>query len=813
LPVSIRLFYPKEKPGFTDRALVEMGARTATWPKGLPLERTNHMIVFPMYGTSALIELDPTGWHCVSQTPKIKIRKFRGKGNEEELLDKMTVGEYGLMNVDGPQRLPEADVVNIVEGISDLGAVQAVLGPWRDGATEADLRRHVVLSSGGATYHPKIEWMQHFTGKEIRIWPHVGDAKNEGEISGAVWTAAMVKVAKTVRVPKLPLGKDGGKNDVRAWLTEPVGEPGPDGKPIWRTYADLDAYARTFEPVEATDAAAGMSAGDALLKSLGLVVIGEHEGTQRIEVYAETTRKIGTIGDLNRLNHPNLVQFLGRELVDEYVHDGKDPQPGKAMMKDVRTAIADAASDRAFRTANRIGGGAWLVDTDIVLVKAKEAGVIRRTKIERINSPFYKTKLIDLSFDSEEWCDFAEIERYLVEAQRDTWCFDVFQEGAQLFSKWYWKQQAAPRLIASMVIAAWLQTMWIWRPEIFITGDSETGKSLLVETVLPSLFGSLAWKSGKVTEAAIRQKLRHHSKIPIHDEFEHDKHRPAILELYRLGGRGGSASRGTPDHRGVNFFIQHIPWFAAIETGLKRQPDKNRFIMLEMLEIPEDLMGTEKVPTKSQLQTLGLKLLAVGIRHFERIRELAALLKMGKTKGVPGRVLECFSLPCAIAAAIEGLNVPEAKLMMSTWLGQWDFQGQSVKDKVEVLDEIMHSHVRLDHGVTRTVGQLLADHNPGPDTTIALEAVGIRKMIRRTDGERVLFIHPTSVQRHLLRNSDYAGHQLSDYLLRLKGARRSQHLLAGGNPKGIDIPLSTISAVFNIEESGEPPQSGSAGGF
>jgi hypothetical protein len=65
------------------------------------------------------------------------------------------------------------------------------------------------------------------------------------------------------------------------------------------------------------------------------------------------------------------------------------------------------------------------------------------------------------------------------------------------------------------------------------------------------------------------------------DELESDEKRHRILEMFRIGGMGGDVHRGTTDQRGEPCTIQHIPWMAAIESGLKRAADKNRFVRPE----------------------------------------------------------------------------------------------------------------------------------------------------------------------------------------------------------------------------------------
>ena len=161
-------------------------------------------------------------------------------------------------------------------------------------------------------------------------------------------------------------------------------------------------------------------------------------------------------------------------------------------------------------------------------------------------------------------------------------------------------------------------------------------------------------------------------------------------------------------------------------------------------------------------------------------------------------------MPCAIASVVGGLTLEQARMLIEIWLAQWDFSGQAVKDKTELLETIMGSMVKLDRGVQRPVSQLLAEVKMSPDAQeirSALASCGL-KIVTKDDDSEFLFIHPNSVQRHLLRDSQFSGHVISDYLLRLPGAERDLQRLAGRHYKGISIPLLEMKA--SIPDNEEP---------
>jgi len=811
--------YAQGKRGVTMAALEAVGCLAAAWPKGLSAERQNQLLVVPMYGSSLLHEHEPTGWHCAAVHPLRKIRKFAGKGNEEQLLKTMTIGEFGLMGLDGLKRLEDATVVNLVEGLTDLLAAQAALLTARE--LDPQYEKHVVLSTGGSTYHLQPQWLQHFAGKDVRVWGDVGDKDGAGDKGAARQCTILLPVAGAVRNVKLPLGKssDGngdGKNDVRAWLTEPEAKRG---------YAQMDEYARTFTPIEPGDESAQLSAHDAILQSLGLVVLGEYERSQRIEVYCEATKKSSTINDVNKLTVPTLVQLLGPDPIDEHVHDGNEPQPGKYQIKDVRKAIAAAASSKLYFGEHKHGAGAWSIENKLYLVKAREVGIINGAKIETSTMPFVGGHILDIAQSCGEWYQADTLGRYLLEAQRAEWCQDVFEEADRLLRNWYWREKPGPQVATALIIASWLQTTWNWRPQIFFTGESNTGKSMLLGETIAPMFGPLGMYCVKPSAAGISQAMMHHGRVVIIDEFEKDNHRQQIFEMFRMSSQksGGRKYRGSVSHEAVSFVLRHIPWFAAINIGMQKQPDRNRFILFNMNELPKGQHGKARIPTLAKLRDLGQRLLAVGIAKWQLASDLMDELKTLSVDGIPGRVIENFSLPAAIFASVFGCSRVMAEDVLQGWLAEWDFTGQTVRDHVEVLQEVLTGEVMMEGGRRTTVSRLLADA-PSPDVTETLARIGIRKVHKRGPlGKTVLFFCTSVLQRALMKpGSEFQGDALDQYLLRFNGAARSRQRL-GGEERfwGVGIPMETISEIFESgkdsetesSESGEEGDSGPATGF
>jgi hypothetical protein len=122
----------------------------------------------------------------------------------------------------------------------------------------------------------------------------------------------------------------------------------------------------------------------------------------------------------------------------------------------------------------------------LVLVKQKEIGLLNGSgRIERSRVPFVNGRIMDCGRASGDWYDTDALNRCLFEAQNNQWCHGVVEEARSLFVKWNWRQSVqAPFVITGLVIASWLQSLWTWRPQVFVTGNSNTGKTVLLQDVI-----------------------------------------------------------------------------------------------------------------------------------------------------------------------------------------------------------------------------------------------------------------------------------------------------------------------------------------
>ena len=565
----------------------------------------------------------------------------------------------------------------------------------------------------------------------------------------------------------------------------------------------------------------------ALCEDLGIDVLGETPD-RAVRAFSLVDGKTVTIPLVAKLGKADLLQCFGPR-IREKVHDSKEPIEGMYPVARVREAIAVLAGRERAGAGVERGLGVWLGELEpdvpgappVVLVGPKVAAVWDGQRLHSHCRPRVAGIKVDLDHPAESaWFDSVWLGAALDASADADWCRHQVDALIEILDKWFWRpvvadtgkeeKSTAADLLAGLVLASWVQSIWSWRPMVAITAASYSGKSILFET-LESIFGPLGMLQQKSTEPGIRQATARDSRVILCDEFEHDKHRKAILEFFRTSSRGGKTLRGsTGGHGAQHYGLQHICWCAAVELGLERSPDRNRFILFKLDLPPKAVSGKIILPSKPALRELGQRLLAVAIRHVYEAEQIAFRIKSVQFAGVHGRVVESYATPVGMLAAVLRMGEEKQDALMRLLLGGMDQDAsQGTRDETDLLGDILSSVVMMEHGERSTVAKLLlapTDYARGWD---ALAEVGIGIVSSdhrgRREGEdfsrRGLFIAYKTARRYLLRSTDWEGQSLDQHLERFPGARKTQQRLGGHRPWGIEIPWELVQEKFLAEKA------------
>jgi hypothetical protein len=549
---------------------------------------------------------------------------------------------------------------------------------------------------------------------------------------------------------------------------------------------------------------------ESVLENLGITVLGENED-QSIAMWSEQTRKRYVYKTPARLQGEEILQMIGADLAPKlWLREGVPPHE-LFSVGDVRKAVALAAADAARLGPHNIyGQGVWRHGERLLIVNGAEAHLYDGENFEQVLHPKLDRHIIDFNHNAV-WADEIVNDTCRMNAKTGN---DFLQLLEEYLAKWNWTHPQDPCVLAALILATIIQTVWTWRPLCSVIGPSDAGKSTLIQEFLLPILGDWTIRADRSTEAGLRQAIKHHAMPVVIDEFDKYRHRQQVLELFRTSSRGGKILRGTQNQGGMEFGLRHLPWFFAIESGDIWGQDRNRFIRCE-LQKPNE-RGTLRLPPHDALRNVGQQVVAAALWAATAAFRLANAIKSTQIDNIDGRLVESFSVPAAMYAVLsQGREVTKAQaveILRMMLDGREALLGPTEPEEHRLFADIMASTVRVpDPGkggvapvVECAVGRILQEHltrDPrlGGESHTTLEANGIRIVPR--DTRPWLFIFPEMVQRKLLQHTRWEQTRVDQLLLRLPGAERGQQRIAGTKPWGILLPLEGCHACLDLQDT------------
>lgn len=655
--------------------------------------------------------------------------------------------EPGLIGRYAVERLAMPGMVERVwkvEGISDLMAAQSLLP---EGSRDV-----IVTNSNGARQDPG--WMANVLASATEV-VIVHDADEPGQAGAKLWAKRCAEAGVRVRNVLLPYDvvPDHGK-DLRDWLGE------------GNQWSDLQALADRSDIVmpkstdleKPDDLESELAIFKMQLRKLQLDVLYEDD-KGRIRIYSTFARKSSWVTNVDKLGYNQLIQMGGLPVIVGVSDPNERGTSSQVTVGQVKKAFAAIGATRRHDDRER-GVGLWRGmdesgdDSQVILVVNSTHGArwTRDQVLHRVDSPRDGGLVMHLGTGARDWYEFETLAKKLEHAADPAWRETHLTKLQDFFAQWLWVQENAPALLVGLVLGSWTQTLWKWRPLVDISGESGSGKSCLLEALAGAdsqhgIFGRLGLRSSKSSEAGLRQATGNKAHIILCDEFEASKEREKVLLAIRAGSRGDAITRGTPGGEFMRFQYRHLVWVAAIETGLSKQADANRFISLDLLKPPVGRPPIQ-MPVRRELWEMGQNALAVAIRTFFDAEALADRLINDSSQAHDIRTRESFAVPVASLAAALGYSEDRARNMLEAFCqDRRNTQDEVESDHVAILQQVMNSKVIIDgtHG-EMTPYRILKDpkHRVDPKYSGTLESYGIRW---QSEG---VFFHCPTIARKLL---------------------------------------------------------------
>lgn len=225
----------------------------------------------------------------------------------------------------------------------------------------------------------------------------------------------------------------------------------------------------------------------------------------------------------------------------------------------------------------------WFFDEKWLIISGKTALEVSEGEISEIEYPVYDGKMIHFG---KSWLNIKKFQKIYMKTSLSA----VYQKIYAYVSQWCWKEKDAGKYVAGLVMVIAFQHAMKWRPWVYISGETGTGKSLFLDEVIESLYGELVKRADKATEHAVYQSIGNTSRIICLDEFEKSRHIPQVMEALKLMSRGGEKTTGTPGEKEITYLLHHIPVLASIftpATCVRDESQRNRLLRFELTKTKE----------------------------------------------------------------------------------------------------------------------------------------------------------------------------------------------------------------------------------
>lgn len=354
------------------------------------------------------------------------------------------------------------------------------------------------------------------------------------------------------------------------------------------------------------------------------------------------------------------------------------------------------------------------------------------------------------------------------------------QEAAALLSlcrKPSWEKPISGTLMAGWCVIAPICGALPWRPHIWLTGASSTGKSYIMNNIIKPLLGSLALSvQSNTTEAGIRQMLGINAFPVIFDEAEGEdiqarKRLQSIIELMRQASSEGGAPiiKGGQSGHAIEFRVRSCFALSSIGVNISQKADASRITVLSLKrpiavdrvdlfdELKADLFKLITPEFPARLRSRTLKLIPVILSNTAIFSRAVA------ERFTDQRIGDQFGALLAGAWSLVSNNIITHNKAIE-FINKQDWTEQSaiedVPDEVKCLNRILEhvivytsSNLRVEKGIGEIVYNSTKE-GITLDAENALERIGIRISSRENEKYVVISDSHKGI-KNILRNEPW----------------------------------------------------------
>jgi putative DNA primase/helicase len=374
-----------------------------------------------------------------------------------------------------------------------------------------------------------------------------------------------------------------------------------------------------------------------------------------------------------------------------------------------------------------------------------------------------------------------------------------------LIRRLQWKRPQYAYLLAGWLVLAPVGGALTWRPHIWITGKSGSGKSTVINEVAKKMLGDVGLSAEGATEAKVRGAIGQSTRPFVLDEAESETAQARleiqkIINFARKCSSGGIVANANAIYRAQSCFL-----FAAINPSVEQLADTARISIIELardsrpdrLETWNALLSdmrevfTTEYCRAMQARTMeNLPALLDNIATFTRVAtKMFGDSRAGDQLGP--MIAGAFSLTSTSKISDEAAT---AWMQKQDW--DWHTQTRETEDSAVLLTHIMTSRIRYDHaGMMResTIGDMVAlaseAHSIGQEGAVS----GLRSYGIKVDDGRLIISNTAPQLRRILADTPYV--PWARGLSEIPGAiaEKPVYFMVGLISRAVSFPLSAVT--------------------
>lgn len=527
-------------------------------------------------------------------------------------------------------------------------------------------------------------------------------------------------------------------------------------------------------------------------------------------VYFYLPKRGGQVVELKAHEHTELRLYAIAPLSYwQGIVNAKDDMPSEKQWKQIAHSLIQNQHDEGIFEETRLRGrGAWMDGKRVIVHTGGEALIDgAAVPLDGVNSRYIYEVAPPWDFGFGKPATNAEAHRL-----------------PQICERLTWEDKLSGAMLAGWCVIAPVCGALPWRPHIWITGSSGSGKTTAQNDVVGRLVGPAAERfDGGTSEAAIRQTIGHDARPAIMDEAEGEdqesiKQMQGVLKLARVASSGGKISKGGSSHRAVTFMVRSCFCFSSIHTALRLQSDESRVTKLVLLpnmrgdaakhyrDLIRDINAWFTPEYAASMFARTIENLPTLLKNIETFTQAAAIeFRSRRAADQVGAMLAGYFL-CRSPREISAEDAA-AFIRRNRWTDHVPIDAQS--DEMRLFQFIMTRRVRATIGGgtgDHTIGTLLEmarmSDDKGRDAGVALGAYGIKVH----HSEIYISNDAQNLRELFLRDApQYAGDWRRP-LMQLPGAART----AGGvrfgpglNTRAVVLPYGLLDGSYVAREPGE----------